>query len=48
MGVPEGRWGPKVVTSFLDGHVEPLTLKELDDMRLWSNEATAVDFDYAK
>ena len=45
IGIPEGRNGSSVVTGFFDGHAEAMPPAELDDMRLWSNKANAVDED---
>ena len=46
-GVPYARWSPnRAVTGFFDGHAEPLTITQLDDMRLWAKNALTVDYDY--
>lgn len=37
------RWDNKAVCSFLDGHVALMDLKELSDMRNWSNQAVEND-----
>jgi prepilin-type processing-associated H-X9-DG protein len=37
------RNGGQVVTGFADGHAEARAPETLDDMRLWSNDATAKD-----
>ncbi|MBX2852111.1 MAG: type II secretion system GspH family protein [Phycisphaeraceae bacterium] len=39
LGVPMARFGRGVPTGFLDGHAEAVAPEELDDMRLWENEA---------
>ena len=44
-GLPGSRSGQGVPTSFFDGHVEVLSAEELDDMRLWANDATSADDD---
>ncbi len=46
MGIPEGRSTRRVVTAFFDGHVEAMNPRELDDMRLWSPDATSAAYDY--
>jgi prepilin-type N-terminal cleavage/methylation domain-containing protein len=38
-GVPMARFGSGVPTGFLDGHAEAMVPTELDDMRLWENDA---------
>jgi prepilin-type N-terminal cleavage/methylation domain-containing protein len=45
-GMPHSRWSKRIVTGFLDGHAAELTPAEVDDMRLWSPQATTVDYDY--
>ena len=47
MGIPQGRFTQHVVTGFFDGHVEALLPGQLQDMRLWANNATTSDYDYA-
>lgn len=46
MGVPQGRFGPNAGVSFFDGHVQGLAPEDLNDMRLWANNADAPDYDY--
>lgn len=42
-GVPMARYGQAVPTGFLDGHAETLSPTDLDDMRLWENDANQPD-----
>jgi hypothetical protein len=49
IGLPEGRAAGargRVVTAFFDTHVESLTPKDLDDMRLWTPAATSAEYDF--
>jgi prepilin-type processing-associated H-X9-DG protein len=46
MGLPKGRFGPRTVVGFFDGHVASLMPEELTDMRLWANRATSPDYDF--
>ena len=48
LGLPEGRYSARAVTSFFDGHVKRLLPEELDDMRLWANKADSRDYDSVK
>ncbi len=45
-GLPEGRYSQSTITGFFDGHVTLKTAAELEDMRLWANEAQAADYDF--
>lgn len=45
-GLPIGRFGNTAVTGFFDGHVAALPPTELDDMRLWRNDAQGPDDGY--
>lgn len=47
MGIPQGWYTQRVVTGFFDGHVEPLLPDQLQDMRLWANQADSPTYDYA-
>ncbi|MEO0965119.1 MAG: prepilin-type N-terminal cleavage/methylation domain-containing protein [Planctomycetota bacterium] len=42
-GVPRGHFGPAASTAFFDGHAELMKPEELDDVRLWTNDADAPD-----
>jgi prepilin-type processing-associated H-X9-DG protein len=46
MGVPEGWYSERVMTAFFDGHCEAMLPSQLDDMRLWANNATTADYDF--
>jgi competence protein ComGC len=37
--MPSPWWGTGVVTSYIDGHANVMTIGQLNDMRLWSNKA---------
>jgi prepilin-type N-terminal cleavage/methylation domain-containing protein len=46
-GLPTSRAGLKsIATAMLDGHVERLALRDLEDMRRWSPRADRPDWDY--
>lgn len=45
-GIPAGRYSQAAVTAFFDGHAEGLNPTELEDMRLWANDADAPDYDF--
>jgi prepilin-type N-terminal cleavage/methylation domain-containing protein len=45
-GVPQGRFGPRGVVGFFDGHAELRLPSELTDMRLWAPRATRSDYDF--
>jgi len=38
-GMPSPWFGEKVVTSYFDGHANSMSIEDLNDMRLWSNNA---------
>ena len=44
VGFVAERWRGRSTVTFLDGHVESLTLEELDDMRLWAPLARSKDW----
>ncbi len=46
MGIPKGRYNSNAGTAFFDGHVEGKSPEELNDMRLWANNAKTEDYDY--
>jgi prepilin-type N-terminal cleavage/methylation domain-containing protein/prepilin-type processing-associated H-X9-DG protein len=46
-GLPEGRYGPAANTAFFDGHAAGQSPEQLDDMRLWANDARTTDHDFA-
>ncbi len=41
--MPSPWWGAGVVTSYMDGHANTMTIEQLNDMRLWSNHAEGKD-----
>ena len=45
-GLPVGRFGKSVLVGFFDGHVEPKSTVDLEDMRLWTSRANTADFDF--
>ena len=45
-GLPVGRYDKTVVVGFFDGHAEPLTTVQLEDMRLWTSRAETADYDF--
>lgn len=47
-GLPMGRYDKTVVTGFFDGHVEPMSLAQLEDMRLWTSRAQTPDYDFGR
>lgn len=47
-GVPQGRYGNGVLVAFLDGAVLPLSIRELEDSRLWNSRVTAHDDEFAR
>jgi len=47
-GLPKGRYNERAITSFYDGHLEFRTPDELNDMRLWYNDATHADDDFSE
>lgn len=46
VGLPHGWYTNRVMTGFFDGHAEALWPDDLTDMRRWSNQATAPDYNY--
>lgn len=46
IGIPKGRFTPRAVTGFFDGHVQTLSPQELDDMNLWRNNPLGTDLGY--
>jgi type II secretory pathway pseudopilin PulG len=46
MGVPEGWFSQHVMVAFFDGHAQAMLPGELDDMRLWANDANSADYDF--
>lgn len=44
MGFVHPRHESRAVVAAIDGHAETLGIRELDDMRRWSNQATAADW----
>lgn len=45
-GYMDARHGKKVISAMADGHVEMLRIRDLRDMRRWSNEAWKADWVY--
>jgi prepilin-type N-terminal cleavage/methylation domain-containing protein len=45
-GLPVGRFDKSVLAAFFDGHVEPKTATQLEDMRLWNSRADDAEFDF--
>lgn len=43
-GYIDFRWKGKSISGFIDGHVEPQTIRQLRDMRYWSDRATKADW----
>lgn len=46
IGIPEGRYRNRAVTSFFDGHAETRSPAQLFDMRAWANWARELDYDF--
>ena len=45
-GLPLGRYSQAAATGFFDGHAAGLNPDQLDDMRLWANDAHTPDYDF--
>lgn len=45
-GLPVGYHSDSIVTGFFDGHASLLSALELEDMRLWANDARSSDYDF--
>jgi prepilin-type N-terminal cleavage/methylation domain-containing protein len=45
-GLPIGRFGKTVLVAFFDGHVDPLTTTQLEDMRLWTTAVDDPNYDF--
>ncbi|MBC7833885.1 MAG: type II secretion system protein [Phycisphaerales bacterium] len=45
-GFVDARHGGKAVSALTDGHVETMTIKQLRDMRRWSNNADGPDWNF--
>jgi len=39
IGLPQGRYHNRTITSFMDNHIATLSAADLDDMTLWANDA---------
>jgi prepilin-type N-terminal cleavage/methylation domain-containing protein len=42
-GLPNGRFGKTTLVGFFDGHVSQLTVRNLEDIRIWNSRATRPD-----